>query len=173
MKKTAKYLLNSLIAGLYFLLLTTNVQAQGNDFWSRVRYGGGLGLGFGNNSTQIQVSPSALYDATDNYALGAGLSFTYSKFRESSLTAYGASLLQLYTPFRPVQLSTEFEQLRVNRKIDLGTGDIRDSYWLPALYVGIGYVSGNFSVGIRYDVLYKEGKSLYSDPWLPFVRVYF
>ncbi len=150
-------------------------QAPGSrgDFWSKVRYGGGLGLGFGNGTFNAALAPSAIYQANPQFAVGVGLSFNYSKFRESKLTAYGGSVLTLFNPISAIQLSAEFEQLRVNREFDISTGNLQDDYWLPALYLGVGYSNRNVTVGIRYDVLYDEEKSIYADPWAPFVRVYF
>ncbi len=143
------------------------------DFWSKVLYGGGLGLGFGNNTFNVAVSPSAIYQANEQLAIGMGLSFNYSKFRESKLTAYGGSVLTYYNPIRAFQLSAEFEQLRVNRVFEITGANFEDNYWSPALFLGVGYSNRNVTVGIRYDVLYNEDKSIYADPWMPFVRVYF
>ena len=145
-----------------------------NDFWSKVRYGGGLGLGFGNNSFNIAVAPSAIYQANDYFAAGIGLSFNYFKFVDSKFTAYGGSLLSLFNPIRPVQLSIELEELRVNRTFESITGArMEDNYWSPALFFGVGYSNRNVTFGIRYDVLHDAQKSIYAAPWVPFVRVYF
>jgi len=148
-------------------------QSQGNsDFWQRVNFGGGVGLNFGNNSFNIGLSPSAIYRASDIYSVGTGLTFNYSKFDEAELTAYGFSFLNYLNPIPQIQLSAEFDQLRVNRNFD-NILNADDNYWLPALNLGIGYGSRNFVVGLRYDVLYDEGRSIYADPLTPFVRVYF
>ncbi|MBT8273653.1 MAG: alpha-ketoglutarate decarboxylase, partial [Bacteroidia bacterium] len=67
-----------------------------------------------------------------------------------------------------------FEQLHVNRNFDENfVSNLDDTYWYPALFLGAGYRTGNVTVGIRYDVLYDEDKSIYADPWIPFIRVYF
>ena len=68
----------------------------------------------------------------------------------------------------------ELEQLRVNRSFEVvGAPNLEDNYWSPALFLGVGYSNRNVTVGIRYDVLYDDEKSIYADPWMPFVRVYF
>ena len=72
-----------------------------------------------------------------------------------------------------IQLSTEFEQLNVNRKYNVNLNIEDDNYWIPALFLGVGYKSGNVTIGIRYDVLYDNEKSIYADPWAPFIRFYF
>jgi hypothetical protein len=162
---------------LIFILFSLNSWSQGlspqSDFWQKVRYGGGLGLGFGSNTFNASIAPSAIYQATGHFGAGLGLSFNYAKFRESRFTAYGASLLTLFNPIAVIQLSAEWEQLRVNRKLDTALGIVEDNYWSPALFLGAGYGNRNFVAGIRYDVLYDAGKSIYSNAWMPFIRVYF
>lgn len=159
---------------LLFSSLTLVSQGPGPDnFWPNVRYGGGVGLGFGSNSFNIALSPSAIYDTRTGLALGVGLSFNYAKLGDTKLTAYGGSLLSYYNPVDFIQLSAEFEQLRINRKFEFPGETIEDQYWLPALFLGAGYGNRNVVVGIRYDVLYDKERSLYADPWIPFIRVYF
>ncbi|MEK6152117.1 alpha-ketoglutarate decarboxylase [Flavobacteriaceae bacterium 3-367] len=178
MRKTDYFPAPLLFLLCLFLFLTPSCFSQNSgpdNFWSKVRFGGGIGLGFGNGSFSGALSPSALYEFNDYFATGAGLTINYSKFRESKLLAYGGSVLTLFNPIPAVQLSAEFEQLRVNRELEVfnGSNVVEDNYWLPALYMGIGFGSRNVTVGVRYDVLYDTETSLYADPWAPFVRVYF
>ncbi|WP_445385970.1 hypothetical protein ACT6NV_03965 [Robiginitalea sp. IMCC44478] len=100
-----------------------------------------------------------------------GVSFSSSKFGDDKLLAYGGSLISLFNPIPQLQTSLEFEQLRV--RFDYNNDGFREKYWLPALYAGLGYRSGNVTVGIRYDLLFNENRSLYADPWAPFLRFYF
>ncbi len=143
-----------------------------SDFWQRVNFGGGVGLNFGNSSFNIGLSPAAIYRASDIYSVGAGLNFNYSKFDEAELTAYGISFLNYINPIPQIQLSAEFDQMRINRNFE-NILNVDDNYWLPALHLGVGYGSRNFVFGIRYDVLYDDMRSIYADPWSPFVRIYF
>jgi len=142
-------------------------------FWNQVRFGGGLGLGFTNGGFNAAVSPSAIYQVNNQFAAGLSLNFNYAKFNDDKLLAYGGSILTLYNPIQFIQLSGELEQLRINRSFDDGTLRIEDDYWAPALFLGIGYTDRNFTVGVRYDVLYEEGRSIYANALMPFVRVYF
>jgi len=161
-----------LLKGMIFLFLICTCpagMAQSPSFWSQVRYGGGVGLSFGNESVQIGLSPSAIYQVNDYAALGLGLNYTYSKIFDTRFSAFGGSVLGLVNPIPALQLSGEFEQLYVNRSF----GPVDDSYWLPALFLGVGFSTGPVTFGIRYDVLYDDQRSLYADPWLPFIRVYF
>jgi hypothetical protein len=158
---------------LFFIGIGPVSMAQnGNDnpsFWSDVRYGGGVGLSFGNDAFLISLTPQAIYQINDFLSAGVGLNYTYSKVGDTSFNAFGGSLITLANPVAALQLSAEFEQLYVDQDF----GFFSENYWVPALYLGIGYNAGPVTFGIRYDVLYDDFKSLYSTPWLPFVRVYF
>jgi len=159
---------------ILFLSLSLQAQGPGNNsaFWERVDFGGGIGLNFGNRVFNIALSPAAIYRANDQYALGTGLIFSYSKFDEAELTAYGLSLLNYFNPIPQIQLSAEFDQLRINRNYE-NLLEADDNYWLPALHLGVGYGNRFFIAGVRYDVLFDDGRSIYADPWSPFVRIYF
>jgi len=148
-------------------------QNNTNDFWKRVRFGGGLGLSFGDGFFSGTIAPSGIYEFNSKFATGVGLNATYNKqdnFFNS--TIFGASVIGLFNPIRELQLSAEFEQLNVNRKFDNSTFEDQN-YWYPGLFMGIGYGNGNVTFGIRYDVLYDRDKSIYADSWIPFVRVFF
>lgn len=147
--------------------------SAGTDFWNNVRFGGSIGLGFTNNGFNGFLSPSAIYQFNDQFAAGTSLSFNYAKFDDDKFLAYGGSVLALYNPIPQIQLSSEFEQLRVNRTLSTNRITLEDNYWLPALFVGIGYSTYNLTFGIRYDLLYDDDRSIYANAFLPFVRVYF
>lgn len=146
------------------------------NFWSDVQIGGGLGLGFGSGFTNISVAPSAIKPVTEQLFLGGGLQFNYLKskgFYES--TSYGFNLIGIYAPAPMIQLSAEVEQLRVNNTWTdtYNNIDYKDNFWNTALFVGAGYTQGNATIGVRYNVLYKENNLVYSQAWMPFIRVYF
>ena len=89
-------------------------------------------------------------------------------------TVLGGSLIGLFNPIPEIQLSSELEQLNINRNYDEAfVTNPDENYWYSALFLGAGYRSGNLTIGIRYDVLYDEDKSIYADPWMPFIRFYF
>ena len=144
-----------------------------SEFWDNVRYGGGVGVGFNNAGFNASVSPSAIYQFSNQFSAGIALNFIYSKINDDKLVAYGGGLVSFYTPLDFLQLSAEFEQLRVNREVATNIGVIDIDDWVPSLYLGIGYRSRNFTVGMRYDVLYDDETSIYLNPWAPFVRFYF
>ena len=144
-----------------------------SDFWNHVRFGGGIGLSFGNGFFSGTLAPSGIYQFNSKFSAGVGLNATYNEqdnFYKS--TVFGASVIGLFSPIRELQLSAEFEQLNVSRKFD-DPIFIDENFWYPALFMGLGYGSGNVTFGFRYDVLYDRQKSIYADPWVPFVRVFF
>lgn len=149
-------------------------QQKPDSFWKHVRFGGGIGLSFGDGFFSGTLAPSAIYEFNNTVAFGLGLNGTISNrkgFYKS--TILGGSLISLFTVVPELQLSAEFEELNVNRKYHTTLNIPDDNYWSPALFLGIGYRSGNVTFGIRYDVLYDDEKSIYADPWVPFVRFYF
>ena len=162
-----------LVYGISFGAQSQTLQEAPN-FWQQLRYGGGIGLSFGDGFFSGTLAPSAIYDLNPQFSMGMGLSGTYNKLKNSySSTVLGGSLIGLFNPLRELQISAEFEELNVNRRYDYDGADFKDSYWYPALFLGAGYRAGNATIGIRYDVLYDADKSIYADPWAPFVRFYF
>ncbi|MFS4416401.1 alpha-ketoglutarate decarboxylase [Maribacter sp. 2307ULW6-5] len=154
------------------LLQAQNPLSQDN-FWDRVRYGGGFGLGFTNGGFNGTLAPSAIYEFNKYVAAGAGLNLSYAKFNDNSFLAYGGSFMTLVHPIPQIQISAEFEQLRINRTLRASPNNIEDNYWLPALFVGAGWRSRNVTFGVRYDLLFDEGRSIYANNLMPFVRFFF
>lgn len=147
-----------------------------SDFWKKVRFGGGLGLNFGTGFTNITVAPSALYQPNQYLAFGPGLQYTYQQNADLKTTLIGGSAIILANPLDFLQVSGEFEQVRVNQSFEGGTS--ADPFWNTALFLGAGYrlnIGGNSlgAMGVRYNVLYKETDGIYRNAWQPFFRVFF
>ena len=161
---------------IIFLTTTTHISAQKSDstFWNQVRFGGGLGLNFGDNYFSATIAPSAIYEFNKHIATGLGLNATFNNQKgHFKTTILGGSLIALGNIFQTFQLSAEYEHLHVNRRYNVNLGIPDDRYWSPALFLGAGYRSRNVTFGIRYDILYNHTKSIYADSWMPFVRFYF
>ena len=152
-----------------------NTQSVKNDtFWNSVRFGGSLGLSFGNNYFSGELAPSALYDFNKTFSLGLGLNAGYGKVDNYKATSLGGSLIGLVRPIPQLQLSTEFQELYIDRKFEyIGANNVHSKDWVPALFLGLGYTNGPVTAGLKYDVLYDSDKSLYNSALLPFVSVYF
>lgn len=147
---------------------------QKSSFWSKVRFGGGFGLAFGNNYTDITLAPGAIYDFNQYISLGFGIQGSYVKqknFFESYI--YGVSMIVLGNPIPEIQLLAELEQLRVNTTYENNFNSVKDNFWNTGLFLGAGYQTNNVTIGLRYNVLHNDNRNVYSEAWMPFVRVYF
>ena len=148
-----------------------NSPTDSGDFWSRVRYGGGVGLSMGSGFTDVMVAPSAVYDFNEYFSAGLGLQGSYVKVRNNFESyIYGASVIGLFNPINEIQLSAELEQVRVNVTYN---DDFKDNFWNTALFLGAGYRTQNVTIGVRYNVLHDDDRNVYNDAFMPFVRVYF
>ena len=144
-----------------------------NQFWQQVRFGGSVGLSFGNGNFTGALAPSAIYDFNNTFSSGIGFSGAYSSRNNFKATSLGGSLIGMMRPIREVQLSAEFEQLNITRRYEFDGANIKDQDWVPALFLGVGYNMGPVVTGVRYDILHDKNKSFYSSPFMPFVSVYF
>ncbi|MDI1254982.1 MAG: hypothetical protein PSV16_02690 [Flavobacterium sp.] len=163
---------------LAFLAFPLGIFAQdapnAPDFWDHVQFGGGLGLSIGSGYTDITLAPGAIYNFNEYFSAGVGLQGSYvSQKNWYSSYIYGGSLVGLFNPIEEVQLSVELEQVRVNSTFDEDFGSYKDNFWNTGLFLGAGYRNGNITIGARYNLLYDKDRSVYSDAFMPFVRVYF
>lgn len=142
-------------------------------FWKNVRFGGGLGLSFGTNNTQVTVAPSAIYQYNPYIAFGPGLNFNYQKFGNFSSTLYGISGIFLANPIPEIQLSGELEQLFGKQRFRDIQEDFTNDVNNTAFFLGAGYRYGGVTIGARYNILFNNNDGIYADAWQPFVRVYF
>jgi hypothetical protein len=175
-KKNSIVLVSLLVITTLIFSQLSNAQKQpntsANAFWGNVQFGGGVGLGFNNGSTNISLSPSAIYNFNKYVSLGAGLQYSYVKQRNDfTSNLYGGSLIGLINPFEQIQLSAELEQLRVN--VDYGNFIPSDNFWNTGLFLGAGFRNGNVTFGARYNVFHNENNNIYGEAFMPFVRVFF
>jgi long-subunit fatty acid transport protein len=184
---TSKFTRN-IIKSVFFLSLIFNsaiAKAQNDSivkpksaFWQKVRFGGGLGLGVGSGYTNISLSPTMYYNVNTKFAFGVGLTGSYiaqksnADFLDYKSTIFGGSLIGLINPVETIQLSAELEQLKVNRNFNESLY-IDDSFWNTALFLGAGYQLNRVTIGVRYNVLHNNQNNVYSQAWLPFMRVIF
>lgn len=174
MEKTAISYVVKILFSIFLVLFTNKsfAQNQQSDFWEHVRFGGGIGMSFGDGFFSGTLAPSAIYQFNNQFAAGVALNGTYNSLKHSyTSTILGGSIIGLYNVIPEIQLSAEFEELNVSRNYEIAIPN--DNYWYPALFVGAGFHTNNFTIGIRYDLLYQNKKSIYAEAWAPFVRVYF
>lgn len=182
-----------LLSAAFLIIGISTIQAQGvapkakSEFWQHVQFGGGLGLNFGSNYTNISVAPGAIYNINEYFSIGLGAQYTYidqkarvlgsNQTLQFTSNLYGGSVIALFNPIQAIQLSAEVEQLRVNTERKVVTNAIvetlNDDFWNTALFLGAGYRTGSVTIGARYNLLFDKNKNVYSEPFMPFVRVYF
>lgn len=169
--RTIKFVF-AFLGGLLSQEMMAQNQAASADFWDHVSWGGGLGVSVGSGYTDVLVAPSAIYNFSDYFSAGVGLQGSHVKFRNQyTSNIYGGSLIGLLNPMEAIQLSAELEQLRVNQ--EFSDPKFKRNFWNTALYLGAGYRADNITVGFRYNVLFKKEDFVYSEAWMPFVRIYF
>jgi hypothetical protein len=166
-------ILTALFSSSFLLAQQQTIAHQSqSDFWQKVQFGGGIGLGFGSGYTDISLAPSAIYNFNEYVALGLGAQYTYVKQKNYyASNLYGGSIIGLINPIKEIQLSAELEELRVNVDLD-GSNSNSQDYWNTGLFLGAGYRSGNVTIGARYNVL-NDNNNVYGNAFMPFVRVYF
>ncbi len=173
MKNYSQKKVFTLIALFIIMFSFSQVSTQKSEFWSKVQFGGGLGLGIGNNATNISVAPSAIYNFSPKAALGLGVQYSYIRQKDFYTShLYGGSIIGLVNPIQEIQLSVELEQLRVNTDFDNSSFTTND-FWNTSLFLGAGYRTNNATIGIRYNVLHKDNNNIYTTAFMPFVRIYF
>ena len=181
MKKNSVIDLTLLLTIVFLFGFKSEIYAQENtqiktksDFWKHVQFGGGLGLGFGKGYADIKVAPSAIYNFNSYFSAGLGAQYNYVKQRNFySANMYGGSLIALFHPIEELQISSELEQLRVNRTFEDSFGSEKQDFWNTALFLGAGYRNQNVTIGIRYNVLHKDRDNIYAEAFMPFVRIFF
>lgn len=144
-----------------------------SSFFDQVRVGGSLGIHFSNNVFSGFLAPKAIYDFNPITSAGIGIAGSYTNAEAFSAHSFSGSIIGLLRPIRNIQISTEFEEYYISRNWELDGLNRKDSYWYPALFLGLGYNTGPITAGVRYDVLYDEQKSIYSSALLPFISLYF
>lgn len=156
------------------LVFGQNSELDQPTFFDNVRFGGNVSMSFGNSYSSFSITPSAIYDFSPQFGAGFGLTYMYYKKKSSTdetTNIYGGSIISLYKPLKYLQFSTEYEQLKLKKKF---TTEEFNSDWQSAFYIGVEYVTGVLSMGLRYDILYDEKDNLlHSSALTPVFRVYF
>ncbi|MEL7005874.1 MAG: hypothetical protein AAFN93_24565 [Bacteroidota bacterium] len=174
MKNLAQFIL--LVFGLFS---TTFVIAQNandinenSDFRDRVFIGGNLGLSFGD-ITNIQIAPIIGYRVTNEFAVGLGPQYQYTRIRlnrGSDVTSnnYGFNAFARYNLVQPFFAQVEYEYLNFEFiRLDLTT--TRSNFSSVLIGGGISQPIGSrafFNLTVLYNVLYDQNdlESPYDSP---------
>ena len=141
---------------------------------NKLKFGMGFGLNF-VGGTNISLSPNIIYNVSNKVAFGAGLQGSYAAIKDlQNTTTFGGNIITQYTPIKKITTLIEFVELNVSTKTETPTGEVKETYWDSALFIGAGLnITEKISVGAKYNLLYKEDESVYTSPILPFVNITF
>lgn len=168
-----KYILTACLFALFSAVVVAQDEEgepakQGFDK-SKLFIGGNFGLGFGNVSTLINVSPQLGYRFNRYIAAGVGINFIYSSNKYEWLgykEQFGVAGLNIFGRFYPIQYA--FVQLQPEANYTWGkqkdlNSDAEyklDSKVVPSLLGGVGAAipagRGYFIISANYDLLQNE-----------------
>ena len=138
---------------------------------SKLFFGGNFGLGFGSNSTLVNVSPQIGYRFNQYLAAGVGVTFLYSSYHYTYTVPeykenYGVAGLNIFGRVYPIeyvflQLQPELNYNWGKFKFYNGMADQKlDGKIVPSLLGGAGAAipagRGAFIVMIQYDLLQND-----------------
>ncbi len=157
-----------LISGSVFSQMVSDSLSGNHNRWT---FGGGIGVGFGSQSTfYLSASPRVGYRLTDDLEGGmtASVSWQTSDFYRS--TMFGIGPFVNYYIADMFYLSANYQHYFINYKDKFY--DYKMNNQEDALYLGGGYMQrvGNNSfiqIGLMYNVLWKENSSIFSSGLVP------
>lgn len=155
---------------ILFILVGTTAFSQQN----KVKIGGGIGLGFGDQTT-IEIAPNVSYEVLPNMDIGIEADYIYNENKDyhAKQNAFGVG------PFARLFFGNLFgygayKAHFINERYDTNIGTIKDNRNVNELWLGGGYRTaiGNSSMyfGAMYDVLHNDD-SLYSSGFRPYVGI--
>lgn len=157
-----------LISGSIFSQVAVGTSPENNNRWT---FGGGIGVGFGSQSTfYLQASPRVGYKLTDDLEGGVIGSISWQTSDYYRSTMFGVGPFLNYYIARTFYVGANFQHYFINYKDKFY--DYKMNQEESALYLGGGYMQriGNNSylqLGLMYNVLWKEDSSIFSNGLVP------
>ncbi|MDR6544753.1 hypothetical protein J2810_000793 [Chryseobacterium rhizosphaerae] len=155
-------------SGSVFSQISVGAPTQETNRWT---FGGGIGVGFGSNSSfYLQASPRVGYRLTEDLEGGVVGSVSWQTSDYYKSTMFGVGPFVNYYFARSFYLGANFQHYFINYKDKYY--DYKYNEEENALYLGGGYMQriGNNSfmqIGLMYNVLYKENSSVFSSGLIP------
>ena len=139
----------------------------------KLRVGGGLGLGFGNNGYfGFNISPYAGYMLTPQLEGGMTVGYQYAKNDFVKWSMFSVGPYANYYIGQMFFARAHYEYFTGNQEEE-STGAEYD-FDESALWLGGGYQSTGrvrFQAGLMYNVLYDEDESIFSSALRPFAGI--
>lgn len=156
------------ISGSLFSQMEADSLSENRNRWT---FGGGIGVGFGSQSTfYLSASPRVGYRLTDDLegGLTGSVSWQTSDFYRS--TMFGIGPFINYYIANLFYLGANYQHYFINYKDKFYDYEMNNQE--DALYLGGGYMQriGNRSfmqIGLMYNVLWKENSSIFSTGLVP------
>ena len=170
-----KILITSLLLATGFAFAQIGTQLGGEN--SKWTFGGSAGLGgsFGSGGgTTVYLTPKVGYKLTNDFEAGLAGNFSWQNSDYFSSTIVGVGPFANYYIGRSFYLSSLFQQYFINTKDKYY--DDKYSSDEAALFLGAGYMqnlgSGVYmQLGVMYNVLYDDQKSVFSSGLVPNVGI--
>lgn len=159
-------------------------ESDGGFSWDKLRWGGAFGASFGN-FTYVMLNPRVAYHLDEQWTLGLGLTYIYSKDDRTytrsinngaalEQSVFGVNPFANYELFSGLGIGTEFDLVRADIILSnpYNTGStpfVIERDWVPHWFVGATYYPRDQGVfaGIYYNLL-DDGRSFYSNPEIRF-----
>jgi hypothetical protein len=157
-----------MISGAMFSQVSIGASPENNNRWT---FGGGIGVGFGSQSTfYLQASPRVGYKLTDDLEGGVVGSVSWQTSDYYRSTMFGVGPFLNYYIARTFYVGANYQHYFINYKDKFY--DYKMNEEEDALYLGGGYMQriGNNSfmqIGVMYNVLWKENSSIFSTGLVP------
>lgn len=157
-----------MISGTIFSQVSIRSSSQNNNHWT---FGGGIGVGFGSNSSfYLSASPRVGYKLTNDLEGGVAGSISWQTSDYYRSTMLGVGPFANYYIARSIYLSANLQHYFI---------DYKDKYYdfkmneeETALYLGGGYMqkigtNSYMQIGVMYNVFWKENESIFSSGFVP------
>lgn len=165
-------------------------QKAEDNIWSKIVYGGNLGLSFGSY-TFVSVSPAVGYKVNKNLVVGTGFIYRYFEWNQAvnsrgqlvnvegySNEIYGPKFFTQFFFADRFFVGSQFEYLNHDIMLYRNQGPPEpENTWTPVLFLEGGLRQnlgrkGFAVVGLRINVLH-DFDSPYATNWMPVVGFYF
>ncbi len=145
---------------LFFIFAGITISAGAQFQLSRLTFGGGLGLQFGDY-TVVNIAPQAGYDFSSYFNAGAGFTYTYygrkydtGTWRKETNNYFGFNVYGRFYPIPYIVLMVQPEINRMWRTFEPRTtgSKTKEEKMVPVCLVGGGLRLGPVTAMIQYDV---------------------
>lgn len=157
-----------MFSGLMFSQISVGAPVANSNRWT---FGGGLGLGFGSNSSFfLQAAPRVGYTLTNDLEVGAIGSVLWQTSDFFSSTMFGVGPFANYYFARSFYVGANLQHYFINYRDK--RYNFTDNRQETALFLGGGYmqrIGGNsfMQLGLMYNVLWRENSSVFSSGLVP------